>query len=500
MSFTVVRTEYGLVKGLRCEDPAISVFKGIPFAAPPVGSLRWKPPQPPAPWEGELPCFAYAPVSMQPKHAPGSFAEREFYSYQPPCSEDSLYLNLWTPAKTPEDKLPVMVYLHGGANVQGYSCKIEAGGDQLCKQGVLYVCAAYRLGVFGFLAHPELSRESGFGSGNYGLMDQLAALQWVKNNIAAFGGDPENVTVFGQSAGGVDLLALLCSPLSSGLLHQGISQSAGGLRPVLGSVSLEEAETKGLAFHAHTGCANLEQLRALPAQTLLDAALTLDREAYLDGSLFPICADGHVLAERFEVLLESGAYTDVPLILGCTSEEGFLGFQNPEESLSFFGLTQKIREVFGQDAATAETMYHPETEKDAARCAKYLWGDSIHLGCRRLAKLSVSSGRASVYLYYFNRQLPDADGISRNGAFHSADLWYTFGNFYRSWRPMTAVDFNLARAMTGYWINFAKTGDPNNGSLPHWLPFTEETPGAILLGDEIRMDSMNDHRVVKAFG
>lgn len=500
MSLTLVQTEYGFVEGMRCEDPAIAVFKGIPFAAPPVGKLRWQPPQPHPGWEGGLPCRDYAPVAMQPKHPEGSFAVREFYGYQPDCSEDCLYLNLWTPAKSPEDKLPVMMYIHGGANVQGYSCKMEAGGDQLCKKGVIYVCAGYRLGVFGFLAHPELSQQQGGASGNYGLMDQIAALQWIRRNIAAFGGDPDNVTVFGQSAGGADLLALLCSPLSRGLFHRGISQSAGGLRPVMASVSLEEAEEKGLAFQQFCGCADLAELRKMEPEALLEAAVSRDRESYLNSTMFPICADGTVLPERFELLLQKGQYADLPLILGCTSEEGFLGFLDPEEKLSFDTLSEKICRTFGSEAETARTMYHPADEKEAALCARHLWGDSMHLGCRAMARKSSGAGRAPVYLYLFNRQLPDADGISRNGAFHSADLWYTFGNFYRSWRPMTAADYTLAQSMTGYWTNFAKTGDPNGGGLPCWTPFTEETPCTMLLGEQIGESLLEDHRVVKAFG
>lgn len=498
MAMTRAATEYGIVEGLRCEDPAVSVFKGIPFAAPPVGPLRWQPPHAPEPWDTPRQCFAYAPVAVQPKHPEGSFAVREFYGYQPPQSEDCLYLNLWTPAQSPEEKLPVMVYLHGGANVQGYSCKMEAGGDRLCKQGVIYVCAAYRLGVFGFLSHPELSREQGGCSGNYGLMDQLFALGWVRKNIAAFGGDPDNVTVFGQSAGGADLLALLCSPRSRGLIHRGISQSAGGLRPVMGSVALSRAEELGLAFQKRTGCESLAQLRSLGADRLLAAAME-DPGTYLNGTAFPICADGYVLPERFETALEAGRFLNIPLILGCTSEEGFLGFLDPEETASEEALALGIRETFGPLASQAAAMYAPRTPKEAARCVRQLWGDSMLLGCRGLAKQQVRTGRAPVYLYYFNRQLPDDDGTSRNGAFHSADLWYTFGNFHRSWRPMTGTDLTLARSMTGYWTNFAKTGDPNGPSLPPWPAFGEN-PGAMLLGAEIRMDPMTDHRVVRVFG
>ena len=497
MDMTCVNTRFGPVRGLRCEDPTIVAFKGIPFAAPPVGDLRWQPPQSPVPWEDPLPCYAYAPIAMQPRHAAGSFAHREFYRYQPPRSEDCLYLNLWTPAQSAGEKLPVMVYLHGGANVQGYSCKMEAGGDQLCKQGVIYVCAAYRLGVFGFLAHPELSREQGH-SGNYGLMDQLAALEWIRDNIAAFGGDPENITVFGQSAGGVDLLALLCSPRSRGLIHKGISQSAGGMRPVMDSVSPDAAEKQGLAFQAFCGCGDLSEMRSLDADALLDRAMEMDPLGYLSCRLFPMCADGYVLPDTLKNLLSRGLPEQIPLITGCTSDEGSLGFFDPREGLPYPALQDKIRETFGADASRAAEMYRPESETQSAACARQLWGDSMFLGCRELAK--IREPLANTYLYYFNRQLPDADGISRNGAFHSADLWYTFGNVHRSWRPMTGKDFELARAMTGYWTNFAKTGDPNGPGLPHWPPFSRENAGAMILGETLGMDPMTDHRVVKAFG
>ncbi len=487
MSIKIAQTRYGMVEGIRSGIPTTVAFRGIPFAAPPVGELRWKPPKPPAPWKGVLKCFEYAPVCMQEKRQPDSFAAREFYAYQPDCSEDSLYLNLWTPAESPEDRLPVMVYLHGGANTQGYNCKIEADGDILCKHGVVYVCAAYRLGLFGFLAHPWLSQESGCGSGNYGLLDQLAVLRWVQENIAAFGGDPNNVTLFGQSAGGADMQALLCSTLSEGLFHRGISQSAGGLLPVIQTEALDTAEARGLYFQEASGCKTLAQMRALSAERILRIAADAPAGSPIYRSLHPLCIDHYVLREPVSEALESGRCMDVPLIMGCTSDEGLADFPNPNARMTEGNVHEQIRAMYGPYADRAQKWYHPEDEREVACMYKHIWGDSMRLGYHLWASAIEKTGRKNAYVYLFNRQLPDADGISRNGAFHSSDLWYTFGNFYRSWRPMASVDFTLAQAMNAYWTNFAKTGNPNGPGIPIWQPYRGSERNVMLLGENIGM-------------
>ncbi len=496
MSLKIVETQFGTVEGIRSGIPTVIAFRGIPFAAPPVGPLRWRAPVPPAPWKGVRKCFEYAPVCMQEKRDPSSFAAKEFYAYQPPCSEDSLYLNLWTPAESPDDRLPVMVYLYGGANTQGYSCKMEADGDMLAKQGVIYVCAAYRLGIFGFLAHPALSKQSGCGSGNYGLLDQIAALRWVHDNIAAFGGDPENVTLFGQSAGGVDLQTLLCSPLAAGLFHRAISQSAGGLLPVLKDVPLSEAEHCGLLFQEAADCPSLEALRALSAEQILNVAASAPAGAPYAHGMLPICVDGYVLPKSMPDALAQGDCMDIPLIVGCTSDEGLAGFTDPAPASAAAALQKRIKDCYGPYAGPAKKLYPAPTPQAAIEAYRRVWGDAMFLGCLLWASSRNRRG-SKTFVYYFNRQLPDADGISRSGAFHSADLWYTFGNFYRSWRPMIGADFTLAAAMNRFWTHFARTGDPNEAGLPDWPAFSSDHPTVMLLGERIGTDALSSHPVMR---
>lgn len=498
MSLKVVQTKYGAVEGIRSGIPTVISFRGIPFAAPPVGPLRWREPQPPLPWEGIRKCFEYQPVCMQEKRDPNSFAAKEFYAYQPPCSEDSLYLNLWTPAQSADERLPVMVYLYGGANIQGYNCKMEADGDLLAKRGVIYVCAAYRLGVFGFLAHPELSSESGHGSGNYGLLDQLAALRWVKENIAAFGGDPEIVTVFGQSAGGADLQVLLCSPQSTGLFHRGICQSSGGLLCVVPAEPLAKAEERGVYFQRIARCRNLQEMRSLSADQIMQIIASEPASSPVAHGQLPVCIDGYVLKKPLAEAFSRGECMNIPLIVGCTSDEGKGGFPLPSRQNALPALGDKIAESYQAYAQKAASLYHTDDPDEALRLFPRVWGDSMLLGSRLLARAWERNG-GSCFVYLFNRQLPDADGISRHGAFHSADLWYTFGNFYRSWRPMSGVDYELASAMNQYWTNFAKLGDPNGPGLPAWPVFTKENPITMVLGEKIYPSLLSDHPVVRQF-
>ena len=347
-------------------------------------------------------------------------------------SEDCLYLNIWTPAETGNERLPVMMWMHGGGVQSGYSHEIEFDGDAICKRGVILVTINYRLNIFGYFAHPELTAESEFGaSGNYGVHDQIQALRWIHDNIAAFGGDPNNVTIFGQSGGGRSTQAVSCSPLAKGLVHHAIVQSAGGIATAAGPTPREEVERRGVRFMEHTGCKNIAELRALPAEKLLELLLEYEsaggdvRLRFSRG--FNISTDGYALPLSMEHTLVAGKQNDIDYMFGCTAND-----------------------MGGIIASLAG------------------W-----------AQVQQDNHMRPAYFYRFERALPEDDPNDNRvlkGAFHSSELWYTFGTLGRCWRPMTEGDYELSRIMCDMWTNFAKTGNPNGVALPHWDPYTITAP------------------------
>lgn len=428
----VVDVEGGQVEGVMDEE-GVAVYKGIPYAAPPVGELRWKQPQPVQPWQGVKKCDRFGAASLQGGQTEGSFYWKEFYQDgNPEMSEDCLYLNVWTPAAGKKDKrLPVMVWIHGGAFQNGFGHEIEFDGDAYAKKGVVLVTLNYRLGMCGFLAHPLLTAENGGkGSGNYGLFDQLAALKWVKNNIAVFGGDPDNVTVFGQSAGAGSVQALISSPLAKGYIHRAIIQSGGGLGGIISTRSLQDAEADGQAIWEASDYTTLEQMRACPADRFQDIMMNyMKQQKKFMGMPYSPCVDGQLLeASVYDVAMENQEL-DIPYMIGYTSED--LG---------------------------------PDRMKKAA----VDW-----------SLLLEQQGHRPAYVYCFSRDLPGEDmpagpgGFgSMKGAFHSSELWYMFGTLDKCWRPMEEADYELSERMVSYWTNFAKTGDPNAEGLPRWNPCT----------------------------
>ncbi len=413
--------ESGAVRGVPSAG-GFALYKGIPYAAPPVGPLRWRAPQPPLPWSGVRACDQWGPACPQSTpHTPDTPYGREFYAsgdYPPPMGEDCLVLNVWTPAAAAGERLPVMVWIHGGAFTNGYGHEIEFDGDAICRRGCILVTIHYRLNVFGFFAHPDLARENDAGAtGNYGLLDQIAALRWVRANIAAFGGDAGNVTVFGQSAGGRSTQALCCSPLPKGLFQRAIVQSSGGLSLPFGNNARATLEERGVRLMTALGCRTLSELRALSWRTLLKEFLRVDL-----GGGFTFCDDGLALPRPLTESLLAGEVHDVDLIAGCTVDEGCDG----------------------------------RTEHNL--CASL----------RAWARVQRDAGRP-MRLYVFDRKLPGDDW----GAFHSAELWYVFGTIDRCWRPLTDDDRRLSAAMTDCWTNFARTGDPNGPGLARWEPFDD---------------------------
>ena len=416
----VVKVEGGMIQGVPSAASGVTVFRGIPYAAPPVGDLRWKRPQPVVKWKGVKVTDKFSNICWQPGNSVGTFYGNEFYWKENTVqSEDCLYLNVWTPASAvgnQTSKLPVAFWVHGGAYFNGYGHEITMDGDAWAKRDVILVTINYRLGIFGFLAHPDLSAENPDGtSGNYGTYDQVAALKWVHDNIAQFGGDPDNITVFGQSAGAASIKNLVSSPLSKGLIRNAIIQSGGGIGSFGSSDSgQKQAEATGKAFMDKFGYNSLKAMRTVPAERLLEIFKA-------EGmNLFRPHIDGILLTESFDDAARNQHLADANYMIGCTLDD--------------------IRPM----------------------------GKQIDEFCF----LRDSLDHRPAYQYLFARKLPG----THDGAFHSAELWYMFHTLDRSWRPMTEADYRLADEMMDCWTNFVKYGNPNGWFCESWLPFTLANP------------------------
>lgn len=429
----LVKTKYGTLKAVK-SNAGYSLFRGVPYAKPPVGELRWKAPEEPEKWDGIRLCDRYGDACAQFDRWSSAtddvtdddehpYINIENYPYPPHMSEDCLYLNIYTPAVSKEDKLPVMIYIHGGGLQQWYGSDYEYCGDNFCKNGCVLVSVTYRLNIFGFFVHPELARESGHdASGNYGIMDQIQALRWVYENIEGFGGDPDNITVFGQSAGGRCSLALACSPLSRDMVRRISVQSAGGIGSIMAEFSREKQEKMGLELMQSLNCSSIDEMRQLKWEILRDAN---DKLGFFDG--FNLYTDGYVIPQDIDRTLYEGSFNDIDIIIGCTIDEG----------------ANEKKPMFGSN----------------------LVSQSMALGIRQS-----ENGRKPVYMYVFARQQPGDDA----GVPHSCDNRYQFGTLDGSWRPYDEDDWKLSEIMQKYWAQFARTGDPNQPGLPEWKPFTAE--------------------------
>ena len=448
-------------------------FKGIPFAASPVGALRWKAPQPVKPWTGVKQAFEYSASCMQD----ANFAK--IFGTSAPISEDCLYLNVWTPAKTPGDKLPVMVWIYGGGFVGGMTSVPAYDGTRLAEQGIVLVSVAYRLGVFGFLAHPELSKESGKGSGNYGVQDMIAGLQWVKANIAKFGGDSSRVTIFGESAGGIAVSMLAASPAAKGLFQRAISESGGNFAPPRfaneGGVSgppLKFAEASGQAFLAKLGASDLKAARELPAEKL-QAALGPG----LQGGFWPVF-DGDVLpGDQYELYLVK-RFNDTPILIGINSDEGAL-FAPPGATAALF--ESFVRPSYGKHADAILAVYPHATTEEAAKASRDIFRDSVFAWSTwAWAMLQAQKGTGKAFVYYFDHRPPQ----SSNGANHGSEIGYVFKNLGSGGAlglpgPPRPEDLAMSDLVSSYWVNFAKMGDPNGPGLPAWPAFSVTSQNAM---------------------
>ncbi|MFP5206202.1 MAG: carboxylesterase family protein [Acidobacteriota bacterium] len=460
------KVEQGTLQGTA--ESGLTVYKGIPFAAPPVGELRWRAPQPPANWQGVRQASQFAPECMQ--GGAGAMPDGK----APAMSEDCLYLNVWTPAKSARARIPVLVWIYGGGFNAGATSIPTYSGEVLARKGVVLVSVAYRVGILGFLAHPELSAESpDHGSGNYGLLDMIAALQWIKRNIAAFGGDPSKVTIFGESAGGIAVSQLCASPLAKGLFEGAISESGGSFgesRPAGGPGenmrTLAEAERAGVRFATNAGAASIAELRKVPAEKLIAATRGL-AWPIVDGAVIP--ADQYTLYDRKN-------FNDVPVLIGYNSDEGatFSHFRTPREYI------ESTRQRYGPFAERLLQAYPagdgnqvPKTARDLARDTTFGWHTWIW------ARLQSRLGSTKVFYYYFDQHPDYPAGSPRAGigAPHGREVPYVFGhlNDLRNETP-TAADHVISDAMVAYWTNFAKYGDPNGKGAPQWPAFSDENP------------------------
>jgi para-nitrobenzyl esterase len=455
-AFETVKVEGGMISGTVNTAGDIHVFKGIPFAAPPVGALRWKAPQPVVAWSGMKSCVAFGASPMQNAPAPFSMWSDEFLIRKQPIAEDCLYLNIWSGAAGPAEKRPVLVWIYGGGFGSGGGNVPIYDGEAMAKKGILFVSINYRVGIFGFFAHSELTKESGHGaSGNYGLMDQIAALKWVQKNIAAFGGDPANVTIAGQSAGSMSVNCLVASPLAKGLFRRAIGES--GAMFTNTNATLVKAEEDGSKVVTGLKAASLSDLRAMPADALLKAK----------GSGGPII-DGYVLPDAIVNIYGQNKENPVDLLTGWNQDEGFMSgpAKNAEEFRK--GVVQK----YGADAEALLKLYPAGTDAEAARSQLDLSRDQT-FGMQNYVWANMTAGQGrNVYVYRFVRKPPATGEYVKYGAFHTGEVPYAYDNLSFVDRPWEPIDHTLAMEMSGYWANFVRTGDPNGTGLPVWGRYT----------------------------
>jgi para-nitrobenzyl esterase len=477
VSGTISLTD-GPVRGLA--EGGVRAFLGIAYAQPPVGDLRWRPPAPAAPRTNVLDATRPAPLCPQPGLGEGASS-----------SEDCLYLNVWTPVVRDDGPLPVMVWIHGGGFNFGAASLPEYDGRDLARKGVVLVSLNYRLGPLGFMAHPGLSAESGRGvSGNYGILDQIAALRWVRDNIAAFGGDPGNVTIFGQSAGSRSVSLLLASPMARGLFARAIAQSGG---PVMGSEylnpdfagDLTAVTAMGLELGSRLGCGQgddcLGKLRAAPAADVVRAA-EVSASLFTRGLFFAPVFDGFVLPANPVEAFSGAGVRGVPLIAGYTQNEGML-YLKGEEGLNTGKYEAFLAARFGKNARSALEVFPANGDADVLRAIDHFITVAANAQPARFMAASMRGKGANAYIYQFSRR-PDTDLARAFGAHHGVDIAYVFGSTGRS-KGYAETDFNLSRMMMAYWINFAKTGDPNGEGLPSWPVYDSKTEDILLFADTV---------------
>jgi para-nitrobenzyl esterase len=472
-----LRLKQGLLSGVAGTNESIAVFKGIPFAAPPVGPSRWRAPDSAAAWSGVRKADAFSPSCIQ-----SIVAERKPWTYEfmthGEISEDCLYLNVWTPATSATARRPVFVYIYGGGNVEGSGAVPAYDGEGLASKGLVVVTFNYRVGVLGFFTHPELSKESPYhASGNYGLLDQIAAVKWVHENIAAFGGDPSRITIAGQSAGASAVHNLTASPMAKGLFHRAIADSGSGITAA-GGRTLKDQEADGVRFAEAKGAHSLAELRAISWKDII-APIT---PAPTPALRFTIVTDGYALPITEKDAFARGTQNDVPTITGLNADENGAV---PHPTITREAFEQQARQRYAEMADEFLKLYpaandeeaqaaQNQSSRDQARVSMYLWA----LNRNRTAK-------TPAFTYFWTHALPGPD-VGQYGAFHTSEVLYVLNTLSRSDRPFTDVDRKIADALSSYWANFATTGDPNGKGLQRWSPVSADSPMTMEVGDNFR--------------
>ena len=452
-----VKVEEGLLQGT--SEDGLTIYRGIPFATPPVGDLRWRAPQPAAKWDGVKLATKFASGPIQAWGAPAG------------KSEDCLYLNVWTPMKSASDRIPVLVWIYGGGFNGGSTSEPVYSGEKLARKGVVLVSIAYRVGQLGFMAHPELSAESpNHVSGNYGLLDMIAGLQWIQKNIAAFGGDQNKVTIFGESAGGIAVSMLCASPLAKGLFHGAISESGGSFGPPRPNTfpgenlkRLPDAERAGEAYAESAGVSSIAELRKIDAGKL----------PAIRGLAWPII-DGCVIPDDQYKLYEAGKFNDTPILVGYNSDEG-ASFSPPKTPADYITGTKTRYGKFADDLLKAypvDSNMVPKTARDLARDAAFGWHTWSW------ARLQSKIGKSKAYLYYFDQHPDYPEGSPRAGygSPHGQEVAYVFNHLDASNPQTTKTDLSISEAMATYWTNFAKYGNPNGNGVPEWPAISDANP------------------------
>ena len=501
--------QHGVIEGNYDTKTGVQKFFGIPFAKPPVGELRWKAPQPLAPWKGVKETKKFGPRPMQ------GIVFGDMMSRSEGLSEDCLYLNVWTPAKKNTQNLPVLVYFYGGGNVAGDGSEPRYDGESMSKKGVVVVTCNYRLNIFGNMAHSELSTETSYkGSGNYGYYDQLAALQWVQKNIAAFGGDPNHVTIAGESAGSVAVSYQMASPLSKGLIHAAIGESGGGIEPTMAPVSLAEAEKSGAEFLQKAGVKSIKELRGMSTKDIYDM--------YQDSKRFgfPVVLDGNFLSKKLPEIFAAKEQHQIPLLLGWNSAEIPGGAFMQGKPYTVENYLERVKKEYPNDVDKVMSLYPAHSEKEVELSATALAADRfISYSTWKWFDLHRNNSSQPVYRYLYSKLRPPlvdqntvsalAGGTVRRegpvqtpppavGAPHACEIEYAMGNLHLvkeyAW---TADDFKVSDTMLNYFTNFVKTYNPNSDKLPEWpaAKAGDATPPVMIIDTNSRAEkAMNDAR------
>jgi para-nitrobenzyl esterase len=477
-----VKVANGTLQANAAAKDGVRSFKGIPFAQPPIGNLRWREPQPARNWSGIRNADEFGPRCTQ-RTGPGS----DYWFRSSGMSEDCLYLNVWTPAKSDKDKLPVLVYVFGGGFQNGDGSEPRYDGESVARQGIVTVSVNYRTNIFGFFVHPELSKESSHhAAGNYGLLDQVAALRWVQKNIAAFGGDPKRVTIAGESAGSIAVSALMASPLSRDLIAGAIGES-GAMTSSLPAQPLAELEENGVKFASGAGAKSLADLRAMTAEQIQEATMKVQ------GVRFSTALDGYFLPKPLTAIYEAGEQAKVPLLAGSNTQEqparSVLGDGAPTPET----LSAAIRKFYGDQADAIVKAYSAGTTDEVYEAATHLASARfVGFSTWKWSELQMKTGGSPVYRYLYARPRPAYLGMpgqpapaagrggpaasGPRGASHSAEIQYAMGNLdldkRYAWEP---ADYEVSKTMKAYFVNFIKTGNPNGPGLPEWPAYRTDS-------------------------